>query len=343
MPRKPKNEWYKDNFVSEKVLNKPLDTSKGFKWSTSPTKESLYPTETDKAIAKAEYEANNLSFYESKEDMRKSLGAKFWNNHDLDKYWSQYVKRDSLIANGQYASIRMDIYRKSYENAFIQSYAVEDERARYIMGVLNSLTDDEFYALGHVPVPKEFWKKDKKTGQPVPTYQSNLPDISDFYATGNPEADMNEIIYEWEENLREGYKKIGKRYVPYDEYINEDETDEDVLQDENQDWLKDYESKTKKKIENLYKRAKKKNPKGKYTKNAARLVRQLSQEQRENIIRGASDKEIEVRYIIQNRDRYIGEGGKLLKKGKKGYYIPFMHKEAVKEAVRRLRKARFKI
>lgn len=330
----PKKDWYKDDYVSDRILNTPLDISKGFKWSTNQNNDSPYETLEDIAFAKEEYKKNNLKFYESKEEMRNYLGAKFWENHDLDSYWRQYLKRDALLANGQYSDIRLNDYRNNYLKAMERAYGY-NEQAGWIIAAIKSLTADEFYAIAHVLVDKQFWKKDKRSGEAVPTYTSYLPDISDMYPS--EDIDIDEVLSDFEENLKEGFKRIGKNYLSYDDYLSEErDRAEEEENEEVEDFLKEEEERNKeidRKIENLNKRAKRKKV-GKYAKNASRIIKRLSKDRQRQMIEGASDKEIEVRYVIQNRER--------IRRGKKGAYMPFTHKEAVKEAVRRLKKAGIK-
>lgn len=235
-----------------------------------------------------------------------------------------------------------------YQRNYVKTFEIAfngDEQAEYIAAQILSLTPDEFYSLTHMPVAKEFWK-DKNT----PVFQSSLPNIKDFYTGGT--VDIEEILDDFEEDLESAFNSIHKKYQTYEDMtkesygdLDEDEIDEDAIMEDMNDRIDTVisESKmketrervvreTQKRFDNLRRRKGTKRA-TKYAKNAYRIASRVKDTSlREALLYNShTDKEIEVRYIMANKD-------KILTSKKGGSYMHFMHKEAVNEAVRRLKK-----
>lgn len=164
---------YADYYVSPNITKiKPLLVDR--KYFSDIESDELYSSNFDKQLARVEYQNIGLTFYESKEEMRKKLEEltqkDFWKKHSLDEYWEQYKKRDILISMGQYEDIRKIQFQQDYLDALGEMMGKTSEQYK----LLSSLTPDEFVRIATYP--------NSKTDNPE---RYLLPSLKVFYGDKN--------------------------------------------------------------------------------------------------------------------------------------------------------------
>lgn len=210
---------YKDYYVSPNITKiKPFLVNR--KYFSDIESDELYSSNFDKELARVEYKEIGLTFYGSKEEMRKSLedithNKSFWNKHSLDEYWEQYKKRDILISMGQYEDIRKIQFQEEYLNALGDRLGKNSEQYKLIA----SLTPDEFIRIATYP--------NSKTDDPS-LYL--LPSLKSFYGDKNSVDKVDELKRDINKALgvNEDYGidkdvNIGKRAKPKRIVVNKKE------------------------------------------------------------------------------------------------------------------------
>lgn len=169
-----KSKFYADHFVGEDLLRKAdtmINDKTVFMWSEEDAygpKERWHNPKRD--IARDEYARLELNYFGNKAAMKEHLQEydnNFWNKHNLDDYWEQYLKRDRLIAAGVYEKARQEVYSDNYlTNAAM--YMGNDKDLKVITDNLKGLSVEEFNALTKPQADRD-------------SVTTALPSIQEFY------------------------------------------------------------------------------------------------------------------------------------------------------------------
>lgn len=320
--------YFNDNYVGDDIIRKAkelVNENTDLKWNTAYVygKGKLeYRIERGIKVAvpefdraRSEYRRLGLEFISSKEEMAETLSkshSNFWESHNLDEYWQQYLLRDKLIAAGLYEKAKQEVYFEKYmEVAAIMlgdSKPLED-----IAGHISKLTPEQFSA-----VTKPSGDKNKTT--------TAFPSIQELYLIAGIYTDR-EHYEDFTERVKKAFNEAG---VPWEEQPIVT-TEDEAIQAEEQ-------------VESNYKRYKnitkdKSKLKSTYGRTLKTIFKSSPEEVREKIAMGIDIDTVDDIFKERKealRALYIKEQN-LLKRGKAlvmisqngELYIPFVRKDIV--------------
>lgn len=193
----PKN-YYEDSYIAESLKNIKVDRR---------LKREFPSLESDPFINAKRlelYERYGLHYYSSKEQFRETISKTnktFWNRHNLEEYWKQYLHRDELLATGQYRKWLTEKFREQYmKEGLMRISGVIGQRMR--MNFL-LLSDEKIHELAML-VNNETTSKDRKM----------IPLIQEYYPVDGVEADI-QTKKGYEERFMKAFQQLG---LPYEDF-----------------------------------------------------------------------------------------------------------------------------
>ena len=332
MPKKKFVKFFDDTFVGENLLKegeKMLDKNTVYLWHTWEVygKDSKFNPYHD--IAAAKYKQLGIDYMDDIDELRNRLGSSndnyFWNRHNLKEYWSQYLRRDRLIAAGVYEKARAKVYINNYLKA-VGQFIGENEILDKIEMNLNNLTLEEFQALIRPSPYKD--NKDNEANRNLKNITTALPSVQDFYGVSgvkNAQVFYEDILKRFKTAFKEAdLKWIGDEEQPN---VSEQVEDKDVVVSETQRYDRELREKVK---DSAYGKALKVVYRSSSNKAKTRIM------QESEVINDTFDERREALRALRIKEIDMAKRGKnMIKTNKRGeYYIPFIRKDIVRDYIR---------
>ena len=172
--KRVKAKFYESGFVGNDIVNKShelVTSDTPVAWTEADAYGEGRRRNPRRDIARDTYARLGLNYFPDKDAMREELSTydkSFWNHHNINKFWEEYLARDRLIAAGLYEKARQEVYTENYLRTAAQ-YMGDDKALEVIRVNLGKLTTKEFISL-----TKPQADRDKMT--------TALPSIQEFYA-----------------------------------------------------------------------------------------------------------------------------------------------------------------
>ena len=228
---KPKKltRYFNDSYVGPEIIRKSkeiITKDTELKWDTNyvygkgkidyELKNGIRVAVPQFATAREEYRRLGLEFVASKAELKETLSAthpKFWEAHNLDEYWEQYLQRDKLIAAGLYEKAKQEVYFEKYM-----------EVAAIMIGDSAPLED----IAEHIAklTPEQFSAVTKPSGDKN-TYTTAFPSIQELYLVAGVYSDSEH----YEDFASRVKKAFSEANIPWEQQpVIEDE--DDIIQAE---------------------------------------------------------------------------------------------------------------
>ena len=217
--RKLKEHFYQSRYVSEDVLKEyeiryGKDTPKTY----NPSRE-----------LRNKYIDLNISYFKTKEDFEETLREANVTKRNIDKYWNEYLKRNALIENGDYYSVRDSIMKKTYLEELAKSNFVGIDKYKSFIEGINPTEFVKLYESGNLlPIPEFYAHQNIEDQEDVSTLPEEMQERINRLIEEQEEEDYETqrkfVKYRSLEyyKLRNRYGKLyikttktGRKYIPF--------------------------------------------------------------------------------------------------------------------------------
>lgn len=215
--RQEQNDNYRYSYISKEILD-IQGKAWGRKWipQHNTLKNPNAPLYKGKglSVAKREYNRYGIRFFKSYQDFKDYmkpvlLSLDDFNEKNVDKtianYWTQYLKRDNLMASGQYQNYRMNVYRENYLRSLMRiADGKLDDRQQWIYNTLSKLTLDQMEELYLTP------------NNDMESLKSNkLPRLKAYYTTESSDLYKDDNYSSIWSDIESALKDLGYDYTKF--------------------------------------------------------------------------------------------------------------------------------